>query len=82
MWCLDQDSALIEVLYLIASRAQVAEAFANVPYDEWPTKDELESYIPRNLKDDDFAWGDLFPKALAWINDREIKKKRKAREEI
>ena len=81
MWLLEQDASVVEVLYLISTRGQVAESFANIPYKEWPSRDEIESYIPRNLQSDDFAWSPLMPKALQWLNDRQCKMRRKEREE-
>lgn len=78
---LDSDTDFVNTMYMLCTRSQVAEAFANIPYKDHPSKEELESYIPRNYTMDDFAWSSLFQKALLWLNDRQSKMKKKEREE-
>jgi hypothetical protein len=69
----------VDVIFLACNRAAAAESLACIPDDEKPTIDDLEGYVERYgaeaRKDGDIAWGPYYPELLAWLSDRNMRKK-------
>lgn len=69
----------LETLFLVVNRAQTAEAYANIPVEDQPSEEMLRDYGYGNYPHlSNPAWGKYFPQLCAWINDYEVKKRRKA----
>lgn len=62
---------------MICSRAMLSEAMKMIPAKEQPTKEVLEGYIQVTASEEDLAWSeDYFLPLLAWMHDREVRRKR------
>lgn len=78
MEMLEYDQSIIDVLYTLCNRDMAQEALAAIPFKDQPTKEYLESYIPRSRQvSEDLAWGEYYPQLVAWLSDREDARRRK-----
>ena len=71
----------MDVIFYACNRAAAAEALANIPDEEKPSSEELETYVERYRleasREGDLAWGPQFPQLCAWLSDRNMRKKNK-----
>jgi hypothetical protein len=66
---------------MACNRANAAEALANIPTAEQPTSDELEGYVQVFPGNPSIAWGDKFVQLCAWLNDYDVRRRRKEKPE-
>lgn len=71
---------VVQTLYVLCNRASASEALANIPFNEAPSREELENYMAHYSSPEDLAWSDLYPQLVMWLNDREERKKHKERD--
>lgn len=77
---LEYDPIVVDFLHLICSRAIVSEQIKYIPAKEQPTREMLEGYIQCTDSEEDLAWSDMFVPLIAWLHDRENRKKKREKE--